>query len=92
MDPRRFNGGPFLGLNGIVIKSHGGMDAFGFASAIGVGYDMAESDLLAHLAADLEALHGKLCEQQADGSEAGMTGHVGMDRRGRGASWRSLDR
>jgi glycerol-3-phosphate acyltransferase PlsX len=60
MDPRGFNGGPFLGLNGIVIKSHGGMDAFGFASAITVGYDMAESDLLAHLAADLEALHGKL--------------------------------
>jgi glycerol-3-phosphate acyltransferase PlsX len=60
MDPRGFNGGPFLGLNGIVIKSHGGMDAFGFASAVGVGYDMAESDLLAHLAADLEALHGKL--------------------------------
>jgi glycerol-3-phosphate acyltransferase PlsX len=60
MDPRGFNGGPFLGLNGIVIKSHGGMDAFGFASAIGVGYDMAESGLLAHLAADLEALHGKL--------------------------------
>jgi glycerol-3-phosphate acyltransferase PlsX len=62
MDPRRFNGGPFLGLNGIVIKSHGGMDAFGFASAIGVGYDMAESDLVAHLAADLEALHGKISE------------------------------
>jgi len=65
MDPRRFNGGPFLGLNGIVIKSHGGMDAFGFASAIGVGYDMAESDLVAHLAADLEALHGKLSEGKA---------------------------
>jgi glycerol-3-phosphate acyltransferase PlsX len=62
MDPRRFNGGPFLGLNGIVIKSHGGMDAFGFASAIGVGYDMAEADLVAHLAADLEALHGKISE------------------------------
>jgi glycerol-3-phosphate acyltransferase PlsX len=60
MDPRRFNGGPFLGLNGIVIKSHGGMDAFGFASAIGVGYDMAESDLIAHLSADLDSLHGKI--------------------------------
>jgi glycerol-3-phosphate acyltransferase PlsX len=65
MDPRRFNGGPFLGLNGIVIKSHGGMDAFGFASAIGVGYDMAESDLVAHLAADLDALHGKIAEDKA---------------------------
>jgi glycerol-3-phosphate acyltransferase PlsX len=64
MDPRRFNGGPFLGLNGIVIKSHGGMDAFGFASAIGVGYDMAGSDLVAHLAADLAALHGKISEDK----------------------------
>ncbi len=64
MDPRRLNGGPFLGLNGIVIKSHGGTDAFGFASAIGVGYDMAEADLLTRLAADLEALHGKLGESK----------------------------
>ncbi len=64
MDPRRLNGGPFLGLNGIVIKSHGGTDAFGFASAIGVGYDMAEADLLTRLAADLAALHGKLGENK----------------------------
>src|SRR5580698_7757750 len=34
MDPRRANGGVFLGLNGIVIKSHGGTDAEGFAAAI----------------------------------------------------------
>jgi len=65
MDPRGFNGGPFLGLNGIVIKSHGGMDAFGFASAIRVGYDMADSNLIAHLAADLEALHGKLSSNKS---------------------------
>src|SRR5690606_5123529 len=43
MDPRRANGGTFLGLNGIAIKSHGGTDALGFASAIELGYDMAES-------------------------------------------------
>jgi glycerol-3-phosphate acyltransferase PlsX len=66
MDPRGFNGGPFLGLNGIVIKSHGGMDAFGFASAICVGYDMADSNLIAHLAADLDALHGKISDHRSD--------------------------
>jgi glycerol-3-phosphate acyltransferase PlsX len=71
MDPRGFNGGPFLGLNGIVIKSHGGMDAFGFASAICAGYDMAESDLIAHLAADLAALHGKISDDKA--SDDGTT-------------------
>src|SRR6516165_3623188 len=43
MDPRRFNGGPFLGLNGIAIKSHGGTDALGFASAIEVGYEMPKA-------------------------------------------------
>jgi phosphate acyltransferase len=60
IDPRRLNGGPFLGLNGIAIKSHGGTDALGFASAIEVGYRMAKSDVLGRMAADLEALHGKL--------------------------------
>jgi glycerol-3-phosphate acyltransferase PlsX len=60
MDTRRFNGGPFLGLKGIAIKSHGGTDAFGFASAIEVGYQMAESNVIERLASDLEALHGKL--------------------------------
>jgi phosphate acyltransferase len=69
MDPRRFNGGPFLGLNGIAIKSHGGTDAIGFASAIEVGYEMAESRVIERLASDLDALHGKLGEpQQARGS------------------------
>jgi len=68
MDPRRLNGGPFLGLNGIAIKSHGGTDALGFASAIEVGYDMAASNVLERLAADLEALHGSLGEpEQARG-------------------------
>ena len=43
MDPRRVNGGVFLGLNGIVIKSHGGTDAEGFAAAIEIGYSMARS-------------------------------------------------
>jgi glycerol-3-phosphate acyltransferase PlsX len=46
MDPRKANGGVFLGLNGIVIKSHGGTDAEGYASAIDVGYDMIRYELL----------------------------------------------
>jgi glycerol-3-phosphate acyltransferase PlsX len=46
MDPRKANGGIFLGLTGIVIKSHGGADAEGFASAVDVGYDMVRYDLL----------------------------------------------
>src|SRR5439155_2512951 len=46
MDPGKGNGGVFLGLTGIVIKSHGGTDAEGFASAVDVGYDMVRYDLL----------------------------------------------
>jgi glycerol-3-phosphate acyltransferase PlsX len=59
MDPRKSNGGVFLGLNGIVIKSHGGADAEGFASAIDIGYDMVRYELLAKIgetmAQDLQA-------------------------------------
>lgn len=46
LDPRKSNGGVFLGLEGIVIKSHGGTDALGFASAIDIAYDMAHYDLM----------------------------------------------
>jgi len=46
MDPRRANGGVFLGLEGIVIKSHGGTDTLGFASAVDIAYDMAHYELM----------------------------------------------
>ncbi len=46
MDPNKSNGGVFLGLNGVVIKSHGGTDAEGFAAAIDMGYDMIRYELL----------------------------------------------
>ena len=46
MDPRKANGGVFLGLNGIVIKSHGDTDAEGFANAVDIGYDMVRHALL----------------------------------------------
>ncbi len=58
MDPRSVNGGVFLGLNGIVVKSHGGTDAKGFASAVDLGVDMARDDLITKIAEDLEAYHG----------------------------------
>ncbi|MGD9784255.1 MAG: phosphate acyltransferase PlsX [Hyphomicrobiaceae bacterium] len=65
MDPRRVNGGTFLGLNGIAIKSHGGTDELGFASAVDFGYEMAQSGLLERVAADLVAFHDVL-EQDID--------------------------
>ncbi len=53
MDPRRGNGGVFLGLNGIVIKSHGGTDAEGFATAVELGYSMARNQLLEKINQDV---------------------------------------
>jgi glycerol-3-phosphate acyltransferase PlsX len=58
MDPRRANGGVFLGLNGIVIKSHGGTDAEGFAAAIELGHGVVQDELLAKIRAAL-ARHNK---------------------------------
>ncbi|WP_417581203.1 phosphate acyltransferase PlsX [Pelagibacterium sp.] len=49
MDPRTVNGGVFLGLNGVVIKSHGGTDEIGYKSALSVAYEMARNDLLAKI-------------------------------------------
>jgi phosphate acyltransferase len=45
MDPRKVNGGVFLGLNGLVIKSHGGTDPEGFAAAVDLGHDMVRYEL-----------------------------------------------
>ncbi len=57
MDPRRANGAVFLGLNGVVIKSHGGADALGIASAIDLGYDMARHRLQAKITETLSIYH-----------------------------------
>ncbi len=54
MDPRKSNGGVFLGLNGVVIKSHGGTDVEGFAAAIDLGYDMIHNGLTGKISSDLE--------------------------------------
>src|SRR6516164_6684410 len=49
MDPRKVNGGVFLGLNGVVIKSHGATDPEGFAAAVDLGYDMVRYELRARI-------------------------------------------
>lgn len=59
LDPSKVNGGVFLGLNGIVIKSHGGANAEGIAAAIEVGYDMAKNGLNQKIENDLKKYHAK---------------------------------
>lgn len=51
IDPRRQNGGVFLGLNGTVVKSHGAADATGVAAAIGLAYQLAQAGFSDRLAA-----------------------------------------
>ena len=59
LDPRASNGGIFLGLNGVVVKSHGGADAVGFASALDMAIDMARTNINARITADRQAMRAE---------------------------------
>ena len=65
LDPRKYNGAVFLGLNGIAVKSHGGSDAFGFANAIGVAVDMARHGFLEDVKSEFERLQTGGLEEKA---------------------------
>jgi glycerol-3-phosphate acyltransferase PlsX len=67
LDPSSINGGPFLGLRGVVVKSHGGADARGFANAIRLAASLAKSDFAAEIERNLGLLTG------ASGEAAGRT-------------------
>lgn len=60
IDPSAINGGPLLGLNGIVVKSHGGADAKGYANAIRIAVDLARSDYLTKVQDSLGRLSATL--------------------------------
>ena len=57
LDPRSVNGAVMLGLNGIIVKSHGGTDRVGFATALGKALDLATSDFERELESRLDELH-----------------------------------
>ncbi|MCE9633503.1 MAG: phosphate acyltransferase PlsX [Methylophilales bacterium] len=57
LDPRRYNGASFLGLNGIVVKSHGGADDFAFFYAIETAIEEASSGVLERIRTQLEIEH-----------------------------------
>jgi glycerol-3-phosphate acyltransferase PlsX len=56
MDPGTFNGALFLGLNGLVVKSHGGADGRGYAAAIGVAEKLARSHYREEIVSNIERL------------------------------------
>ena len=57
LDPRKYNGAIFLGLNGPVVKSHGGTDAIGFYHSINLCYKIVKGNLLAQIRNNLNHLN-----------------------------------
>ncbi|WP_164157477.1 phosphate acyltransferase PlsX [Sandarakinorhabdus rubra] len=67
LDPNAHNGAVFLGLNGIVVKSHGSANARGLANAIGVAHDLVRDDVGRRISADLNGIDMSLgADSQAD--------------------------
>jgi len=60
MDPRRYNGAMFLGLQGVCVKSHGGTDAVGFGNAIGVACDLVQHGFNEKIRDELAVLQSTL--------------------------------
>ncbi|MGO4853208.1 phosphate acyltransferase PlsX [Phaeovulum sp. W22_SRMD_FR3] len=71
MDPRRANGGVFLGLNGTVVKSHGSADATGVSAAIRLAFQLAQSGFQERLAARVASVQASGQDAAADPGEAG---------------------
>lgn len=74
VDPRRYNGGVFVGLDGVCVKSHGGTDALGFAYAIGMAIDMVRYDYKSKLVEGLARLHAMPSTAEAPVLQAGGGG------------------
>ena len=54
LDPRKYNGAIFLGLNGPVVKSHGGIDSIGFYHSIDLCYKIVKGDLMSQIKNNLK--------------------------------------
>ncbi|MDO4906304.1 phosphate acyltransferase PlsX [Neisseria sp.] len=76
-DPRRFNGAIFLGLRGVVIKSHGGTDAVGFAFALEEAYHEAHADSLTKIEQGVAAQLAVMMEKKLESEQAAMADNIG---------------
>jgi glycerol-3-phosphate acyltransferase PlsX len=65
LDPNNHNGAVFLGLNGLVVKSHGGADADGTANAIDVAVKIARNDMTRRITEDLDNFRAHTAASQA---------------------------
>lgn len=66
LDPRRYNGASFLGLRGIVVKSHGGADTYSFLHAIETAIEESRNGVLTRITEQLEIEHIQVKAPMAD--------------------------
>ncbi|MEE4199268.1 phosphate acyltransferase PlsX [Erythrobacter sp.] len=76
LDPNNHNGAVFLGLNGVVVKSHGSATAKGVAQAVAVAARLLENKLTQRIADDLSELDARVLHRRANGSDAIVAGEV----------------
>lgn len=76
LDPRRFNGAIFLGLRGVVVKSHGGTDATGFYYALEEAYHEARADSLAKIEQGVAAQLAVLAEKKLEAEQVAMANNI----------------
>ena len=67
IDPRRYNGAVFLGLNGIAVKSHGGTDRIGFANAINVAAELVDHGFIPDVSAAIARANTILEDKKDNG-------------------------
>lgn len=66
LDPRRYNGASLLGLNGVIIKSHGSADVFAFEQAISKAVEEVRGGLLRRIADQVGAHHNGMMEEEGE--------------------------
>lgn len=67
VDPRRYNGALFLGVNGSVVKSHGGADAYAFSCAVSVACDMIKNGFVERVRDEIEHMsHAIMASKVSD--------------------------
>lgn len=74
IDPSSVNGGVFLGLNGIVVKSHGGADAAGFSSALAIADSLTRHSFIDDVGLRVARAMGHLNAQNSGSADSGPAG------------------
>ncbi|WP_211462970.1 phosphate acyltransferase PlsX [Collimonas silvisoli] len=78
LNPSRYNGASLLGLRGLVFKSHGGADAYGYEWAIQRAFDAAKYDVLSRIATTIAEFmpHADVASKPADAAVDGAPGEI----------------